>query len=1007
MKKKLLKRTPLSKLIAVVLATLILATALPLSVFAVPPPYSEGTLLLHMDSMSKDSVTFNPYSVMLSQTPGNKVVLGSEDTTQIVCSSSDVLGGIGLNTGLPLGSDTAYTIEFYAKMNPNNAMSFYAGFCQNLNYPMYGPDVLVYAAGNKVSTKSKWFVNGYYKEGTNNGDPVALNGNVWTDRAGEDGFVRFVLTFDGRYMGLSIGGEDIGVRYDLTRGNEALDTNGSGVKQSPKVNDWTVKTLCLQMGYSEKGAGSTYTKPVKDDVVVEIKDISIYSGVINPDEAPEPPEEPEYRQFVAFENEAGEELGYREIFDGSLTLEEIPELDITNVWYWYNKETGEKVEFPLTFTESTTLVAHQEFLTYEDGTGKVMATYEIPPVDGLPLETFHDVGLINVWDWSDKATGKKVQTPVTFAGSTTLVAHQEFVIFENAEGKALETYEIPKDDGLTFGTFPDLGFTNVWGWTNKGTGEDVLASTTFTETTILVVHQEFLTFENGSGKVMATYEIPKSGYTLTAFPDLGMVNLQGWRNKATGEEIQVPTTFTESTALTVRQTFDKNGPLLLRLSGLDKDAVTYQREGVNATQNYSYGVTKSNLSTYVVDKNGASKGWGGYGVLTDLPLTTDSVYTVEYYVKMNGNTGMYAGFTNDLKSPNKTAGVRVHMDGGVKNFYTGMDIYMRTDGSSEYGTGLKMGNPWKNGCDEDGYVRYVLTINKGVISLKVGDEVVPMSWHLENVKNTNAGVKLSDFDTKTLAFCVGFSSYGTLAKPANGTEIIDVKDISIYEGIVSNTDVMPQFQYVTFENENGGLLRKELLGEDGSVSIQNFPEAGAKMDALWLDKATGMVVLPPWEGDPALVITEPMTFVLYEKALNSSDVVDIQYSEAKDGTQSIRFIGGVYNTSCVGVGFDITARYKDADGKIVEMFYRLSGTTVYDSINATENGTMTNCLATDLGAFYIFGAVLDGVPTNIGQIDFEVKSFKMIGKLGLRIYGSPVTVSFKYGVINYALQPLA
>jgi len=54
---------------------------------------------------------------------------------------------------------------------------------------------------------------------------------------------------------------------------------------------------------------------------------------------------------------------------------------------------------------------------------------------------------------------------------------------------------------------------------------------------------------------------------------------------------------------------------------------------------------------------------------------------------------------------------------------------------------------------------------------------------------------------------------------------------------------------------------------------------------------------------------------------------------------------------------------------------------------------MKNATAYDLGAFYIYGFVLEDVPTNLGQIDFEVKSFKEIGKLALRIYGQTMTVS--------------
>ena len=291
--------------------------------------------------------------------------------------------------------------------------------------------------------------------------------------------------------------------------------------------------------------------------------------------------------------------------------------------------------------------------------------------------------------------------------------------------------------------------------------------------------------------------------------------------------------------------------------------------------------------------------------------------------------------------------------------------------------------------------------------MKVGDEVVSTSWDLENVAHS-AGVKLSDFKSKKLSFCIGYSNYNGGVPAQKGTDVLDVKNISIYEGVVENTDILPQFQFVTYENERGALLRKDLFDEEnGYIMVESFPKTSTTMDSIWVDKATGIIALPPVAGEDPMMITEPMTFVVTEKAPNTSDVLDVQYSEAKDGKQSIRFIGGVYNTNCTGVGFEITARYRKEDGTFVEKTYVLSGTAVYDSIDATESGTMKNGYATDLGAFYIFGAVLDGVPTDIGQIDFEIVPFKTMGKFAIRIDGTPVTVSVKNGVVDCTLKPIA
>ena len=56
---------------------------------------------------------------------------------------------------------------------------------------------------------------------------------------------------------------------------------------------------------------------------------------------------------------------------------------------------------------------------------------------------------------------------------------------------------------------------------------------------------------------------------------------------------------------------------------------------------------------------------------------------------------------------------------------------------------------------------------------------------------------------------------------------------------------------------------------------------------------------------------------------------------------------------------------------------------------------------------YLYGMELENVPTDIGQIDFTVKSFKQVGKSKLRIYDEAVTVSFKNGVVDSTLTPLS
>ena len=925
--KNLFKRTSTSKLIALVLATLMLATALPLSVFAAPIPYEDGTLLLKMANMSAASVTYNPYGVTLSNGGAVETNFGT-DKKELITTTTNQWGAVGINTDLPFGSDTAYTVEYYVKLeDPSLGMGAIVGFGQNKAWQYYGHNMYIYASGAKMGVHNKWWVDIYAKKGTTSYGTTSLgeNVNVWESQADADGFVRCILTFDGRYLGLTVGG--VTAEYDLlTRKN-----NNDTIAQANWIN-----TLSVIAGYTNINSGSS-AKPEKNQKIMEVKDISVYSGIVDPDALAEPT-----GNFLTFETLDGKVLKKVEIPAEGLSYDELPDFDLDGFLGWNNKATGELVEGPVTFTESTALVANQKFLTFESGSGKVLGTLAIP------------------------------------------------------------------EAGLTLADFPNFGLNHVWDWYNKVNGEIVEATTIFTESATLVAHQEFLILQNSAGKIMKTYEIPAEGLELEEFPDLGLINLLGWFDKDTGVEVTAPATFTESAILAARQEFDKNGALLLQLSGMDYTAVTYQSEGVNATGNYALGISKKtgNASTYVVNQTAVNNNWGAWGVLTDLPLTTESVYTIEYYVKLNGSTAVFAGFPDNVSYPSAGANVQLRMNGDVKNYYKTIDVYMRKDGSNAYGANI--GNVWTNRADSEGFVRFVLTIDNGILSFQVGDTVVPQSWNLENVASNAVSTvaKFSDFGTKTLGLTVGFANAGDgVIKPGNSTEIMEVKNISIYAGKV-NPDVQPQPQYVTFENEKGAVLRRDLVDSEGTV-IESFPEAStANTTPIWLDKATGKLVTPPTAENP-LTLTEPTTFVLYEKRVNDSDVLAIQYSESVDGKQSIRFVGGVYNTDCKGVGFDITVRYKNADGEIVEMFYRLTGTAVYDAINATENGTMANATAADLGAFYLFGAVLDGVPTDLGQIDFEVTSFKMIGKLQLRINGETETVSFINGAINNTLVPLA
>ena len=186
--KTLFKRTSTSKLIALVLATLMLATALPLSVFAAPIPYEDGTLLLKMANMSAASVTYNPYGVTLSNGGAVETNFGT-DKKELITTTTNQWGAVGINTDLPFGSDTAYTVEYYVKLeDPSLGMGAIVGFGQNKAWQYYGHNMYIYASGAKMGVHNKWWVDIYAKKGTTSYGTTSLgeNVNVWESQADAD-----------------------------------------------------------------------------------------------------------------------------------------------------------------------------------------------------------------------------------------------------------------------------------------------------------------------------------------------------------------------------------------------------------------------------------------------------------------------------------------------------------------------------------------------------------------------------------------------------------------------------------------------------------------------------------------------------------------------------------------------------------------------------------------------------------------------------------------------------
>ncbi|MBR7098283.1 MAG: hypothetical protein IKC59_02620, partial [Clostridia bacterium] len=188
---------------------------------------------------------------------------------------------------------------------------------------------------------------------------------------------------------------------------------------------------------------------------------------------------------------------------------------------------------------------------------------------------------------------------------------------------------------------------------------------------------------------------------------------------------------------------------------------------------------------------------------------------------------------------------------------------------------------------------------------------------------------------------------------------------------------------------------------NGSVTVNEFPKIKSDMTVVWIDRNTGAQVTAPY------TFTEGTSVTYREVGRNESCVLGLQMSEVENGTQDLRFIGGIWGLEGVGAGIEVVVQYKTANGAIQKKLFRGSSATVYDAINATEGGTLKNVTAKELGVSYLFALVVENVPTDLGQLDISVKSYKESGAKKIRVYGEEQVYHVLNGVVDLSLSPLA
>ena len=130
----------------------------------------------------------------------------------------------------------------------------------------------------------------------------------------------------------------------------------------------------------------------------------------------------------------------------------------------------------------------------------------------------------------------------------------------------------------------------------------------------------------------------------------------------------------------------------------------------------------------------------------------------------------------------------------------------------------------------------------------------------------------------------------------------------------------------------------------------------------------------------------------------------MQNTEAVENAQSVRFLATIHSLEASAAGFEINAKYLE-ETVLKEKNWNVMTSHVYSMINATENGTVKTVSAGELGGTYLFAVSVDDVPTNIGQIDFYVKSYVVVN--GEKVYSEVASFTLNNGVFTTELSKLS
>ena len=488
---------------------------------------------------------------------------------------------------------------------------------------------------------------------------------------------------------------------------------------------------------------------------------------------------------------------------------------------------------------------------------------------------------------------------------------------------------------------------------------------------------------------------------------LFILNQNDDRNKdfSAGAAVDVRDISVYNTAeLETIKTNANNGDLLLELDNFDLT------DGTTFTSNYDFTVNDPAWSDDA-EKSSSVKGnkvicerdknnWYTAGVETNIPLNATSKYTIEFYVKETSDHCVGLGWSAKETTAKDRQGFFFAERGGVNSDPTKSHNTLVNSLNGGWGNNTENINLWytynipAKYADSEGFVRYTILIDGNKASLYVSGNLVAADVQYNSaIQDDHITLLCQNWPAPSQGTYEGQPAdahkSNAVHTPGDG---IEIKNIKVWQGhtIRLNNAVAVLLDGTTQELE---------YGDDNMINAFPSITDGVAEDevVVWTysnNNAKNVIAVAPFE------VTCDVTFTAKKVKISDNTLVGMQYTEVTDNKQNVRFISTIHSLKGSAVGFEITAKYME-NGALAEQSWDKSCTYVYTSIKATSpSGTVSDITANELGGTYLFALSVDQVPTNIGQIDFYVRSYVVVN--GEKIYNSETATTWT--MVNGAID---